>query len=117
MRKSTAVAVFSATLFIWELAAMAASPPLYWSTQKVQTSKIQTCLGFAQKVMIDLKLLDIKMSKVDVAGRTANTHAAITCLNTNKGITAVIMVAGENNESKQLRSKLSERIGKFVQID
>ncbi|MBI4487612.1 MAG: hypothetical protein HY694_00880 [Deltaproteobacteria bacterium] len=117
IRKTMAVAIFSASFFISALPAVAASPALYWTTQKVKTSNFENCLSFAHKTMYDLKLSDIKKSKVDVSGRTANTHAAITCLSTSQGMTAVIMVAGEGNESKELRSKLSGKIGKLVQID
>ena len=77
-RKAMAVAIFSTSFFMSELPAVAASPALYWTTQKVKASNTENCLSFAHKAMYDLKLSDIKKSKVDVAGRTANTHAAIT---------------------------------------
>ena len=94
--RSVAVAILTTSLFISALPTVAISLALYWTTQKVKASNVGICLRFADKVMNDLNLSDIGKSKVDVAGRTANIHAAITCLNTSGGIIAVIMVAGEN---------------------
>jgi len=67
--------------------------------------------------MFDLHLTDIHQSQSDVAGRTANTHSAITCVGNGSGMTAVIMVAGDNNESAQLRDAMANRITKLVPFD
>ena len=115
--KALTVAIVSLCFFVQQQPAMAASPALYWTTKKVNASKKGDCLGFAYKTLYSLKLKNVKRSKVDVSGRTANTHTAITCLGSRQGMTAVIMVAGEERESKWVRNKIRDEIGKFVLFD
>ncbi len=97
--------------------ASAASPALYWTIQKVKTSQFGTCLSFAHKTLHDVGLTDLRKSNVDVAGRTANTHSFITCVNTTGGMKAFIVCAGAGEECKQLRAKMADKIGKIVLID
>jgi hypothetical protein len=85
-----ALALVALTLTVaTAIPAAAASPPLYWAARQVHTSHFNSCLSFAKKVMFDLHLTDIHQSQSDVAGRTANTHSAITCVGNGSGMTAV----------------------------
>jgi hypothetical protein len=90
--------------------AIAGWPGLYYRTQKANAPSVQSCLKQANTVMQELKFSDIRTSGDGVGGHTANEHAAITCLSTGKGTTAILMVAGE--EAREVLGRLSKALSK-----
>src|SRR5579859_1529993 len=120
MRKLTKAAVVASIVLLIG-AAMPATPPpgcpvsLYWSAPRVKTTKLAPCLRFAQDTMKFFNLQNIRVSRDEVAGTTADSYAAITCLGTTGNATAVVMVAGSNgNEASDLRNKLRDHIAGII---
>jgi hypothetical protein len=97
-----------------------AAPPncpvsLYWASPRVKTAKLPTCLRFAQDTMKFFNLQNIRVSRDEVAGTTANSYAAITCVPTTGNATAMVMVAGSNgNEAQDLRNKLRDHVAGII---
>ena len=121
MRKlMKAGAIVSVVLLIGATTPAAAPPPncpvsLYWASPRVKTTKVNTCLRFARDTMGFFHLQNIRVSGDEVAGTTANSYAAITCLNTTGNASAVVMVAGSNgNEAQDLRNKLRDHIAGII---
>src|SRR5262245_4646338 len=87
-----------------------ASPALYWKSQLMGMIGVTASELFPSVVtMMQQKgLTNVTQSNVDVSGRTANTHAAITFFKAGNDLRAVIMVAGSvGQEAKDVRADLS----------
>jgi hypothetical protein len=92
------------------------SPALYWTRQDMQMIGIglQDLLGAAVTVMKNAGLKSVKKSTVDVAGRTDDSHSAITFLWDGTSWIAVVMCAGA--DAKAVRTKLSKGLAGLVTL-
>jgi hypothetical protein len=105
------LATLSLSPFIVAMPARADYPALYWWQQPLNMG-VMRCLRNAEKAMKETRLQDIRRSSNDVGGHTNNAQAFITCISTGNGdSTAVIMVAGNNNnEVIRLRDDLRDNL-------
>jgi len=116
-RKQSRLISAAAAAFLLVVPGTAGAVSLYWATTSVHTSKLNQCLSFAQDAMRDLNVQNIRLGPDEVAGTSGGAYAAITCIGTNP-VTAVIMVAGEQNgPAGALRDGLKQKVAGIVNID
>ncbi len=121
MRKLTKAAVVASIVLLIG-ATMPATPPppncpvsLYWASPRVKTAKVAPCLRFARDTMTFFHLQNIRVSGDEVAGTTADSYAAMTCIATNGNAIAMVMVASSNgNEGQDLRNKLRDHVAGII---
>ena len=94
---------------------MPGSPAMYFRTQRMPAESVKGGAGLGAKVLMDCGVEVYSRQDTYAAGRTANSHVAITCLPAPQGFQAVIMAAGD--EAQDVVGRVAERLSKSVLID
>ena len=91
---------------------------LYWGSTAVRTASVKVCFDFAYDTLRNLNFQNIRRSQNEVAGSSAGSYAAITCVATSARATEIVMVVGDKgSETARVRDSLRNKIAGITRFD